>query len=328
MFMNYMDYTADQFMNLYTNGQTTRMRANFNPGGFRQNATYAVGVPIEGPAVVCASATYSVPALPPGLTVTWASSNTSGLTVTNGGVATRVGSFSGSVTLTATINTGCGNTVVTRLVQVGAGTVGGTYQYGGSTYQVNNPGNGISVSNSSPNIFINLTNSQGSAATYAWTVTGQSSSGATFSSSGNTASVYVSGGKYLNCQCVVSTTCGSSTVTFSCYNYSTGSWRVAAYPNPSSENLTVAVLPNPDKEGNATAQTGRTTKSSDTDFAESEILPVDHPVRLVNAYNQMVWQGKLTGGKVSFPTASIPNGLYYLKVEGKQTVTRPILIQH
>ncbi|MCB0580910.1 MAG: T9SS type A sorting domain-containing protein [Phaeodactylibacter sp.] len=35
MFQNYMDYSDDACMNLYTQGQKTRMRALFEPGGFR-----------------------------------------------------------------------------------------------------------------------------------------------------------------------------------------------------------------------------------------------------------------------------------------------------
>ncbi|HEX2533758.1 MAG TPA: M43 family zinc metalloprotease [Chitinophagaceae bacterium] len=35
MYMNYMDFTDDGCMNLFTNGQKDRMRAHFSPGGFR-----------------------------------------------------------------------------------------------------------------------------------------------------------------------------------------------------------------------------------------------------------------------------------------------------
>ena len=37
MFQNYMDYSDDGCMNLYTQGQKTRMRALFEPGGFRSS---------------------------------------------------------------------------------------------------------------------------------------------------------------------------------------------------------------------------------------------------------------------------------------------------
>ena len=39
MFMNYMDYTDDRFMNVFTNDQRTRMRAVFQNGGPRQSFT-------------------------------------------------------------------------------------------------------------------------------------------------------------------------------------------------------------------------------------------------------------------------------------------------
>jgi hypothetical protein len=43
MVQNYMDYTDDACMNLYTNGQKTRMQALFNPGGFRNSLLSSPG---------------------------------------------------------------------------------------------------------------------------------------------------------------------------------------------------------------------------------------------------------------------------------------------
>jgi hypothetical protein len=49
MVQNYMDYSDDACMNLYTNGQKTRMQALFAPGGFRESllSSAACGEPAE-----------------------------------------------------------------------------------------------------------------------------------------------------------------------------------------------------------------------------------------------------------------------------------------
>ncbi len=44
MYMNYMDFTGDACMNLFTKGQKARMRALFEPGGFRNTLLFSKGL--------------------------------------------------------------------------------------------------------------------------------------------------------------------------------------------------------------------------------------------------------------------------------------------
>src|SRR5690606_31423409 len=59
MFMNYMDYTDDACMNIYTQGQRNRMRAVLSPGGVRHSffITSPLGMSVTGPDRICTSAT-------------------------------------------------------------------------------------------------------------------------------------------------------------------------------------------------------------------------------------------------------------------------------
>lgn len=53
MFQNYMDYSDDACMNLFTDGQTSRMRALFGPGGFRASLLSSNGCGNGGGGPTC-----------------------------------------------------------------------------------------------------------------------------------------------------------------------------------------------------------------------------------------------------------------------------------
>ncbi len=53
MVQNYMDYSDDACMNLFTDGQRTRMRALFEPGGFRESLLSSGGCGNSGPVATC-----------------------------------------------------------------------------------------------------------------------------------------------------------------------------------------------------------------------------------------------------------------------------------
>lgn len=79
----------------------------------------ALGGPISGSDIVCSTSSFSLSGTAAG-SVSWSSSNAAILTMNSStGAASRVGSASGQVIITATISTSCGNAQLTKVVWVG-----------------------------------------------------------------------------------------------------------------------------------------------------------------------------------------------------------------
>jgi lysyl endopeptidase len=84
-----------------------------NTGAMTTNARLA-GLSITGPSLICSSGQFQATG-----SVTWSSSNSSGLSIDpNTGAATRVNNFNGSVTVTAT-PVGCSTPTITKNIWVG-----------------------------------------------------------------------------------------------------------------------------------------------------------------------------------------------------------------
>lgn len=123
---------------------------------------------------ICGSVVLVVDNVPAGSTLNWTSSNPSALDISSGGVATRQNNFNGQVTVTATINSGCGTLTLVKTVNVGLPTIsnvlvdnvlnpGPVAVNSGSTHYVqttssNDPSTySLSASTNSGNIVLNLT---------------------------------------------------------------------------------------------------------------------------------------------------------------------------
>lgn len=314
---NIMSYAPDNCRTVFSQQQVYAMKNTLNSSSARE--TGVAETTISGPAVVCGSASFNCSNVRAGYAVVnWSSSNPGIASINSSGVVTR--NSDGVVTLTASIANNGHTYFVSKDVYVGVPpALSGTYQYGTFVYAVNNPSTGIGVSNSTPNITINLQQSAPSIS-FVW-ATVSSGGSSSFSPNGPNASLYLAGGAYRNISCYPTNACGNGpTTTFNCYNYS-GGFRLVASPNPTSLDLTVTAT------DVLTEQEALDLLKSDRLLLTDDLKKVD--LVLYDKNGVVVAKGKFTDKKVKFNTQSVPNGTYYLHVgEGANVIKLQIMILH
>lgn len=125
---NYLKDAYCRFDNSWTGtgNNATRLSNWLDPFGFGNTTTTSISIShIAGSSFVCTTSSYSVANLQPGTSVvSWSSSNPVMMTINAAGTASRVGNANGQVTITATLNNGCGNFTRTKTVHVGKPIVG------------------------------------------------------------------------------------------------------------------------------------------------------------------------------------------------------------
>ncbi len=203
---------------------------------------------VTGPSPICTSGTFTLANPPAGTTVTWSSSNPSGLSINpTTGLATRQNNFNGQVTITATLNGACGATNFTKNVKVGNYVPIGT-----SSYNSNCSGNNFNVLNTNlsaactanTSIYFSYKITDPNYSNFVYTPVSVPS-GATWSFSGGTLNMTVTtppsqGSRSATIALSATGPCGPYNVNFTstAVNYSSF---FSMSPNPSQGNVTVSV---------------------------------------------------------------------------------------
>ncbi|MCE7063397.1 M4 family metallopeptidase [Dyadobacter sp. CY343] len=272
-----------------------------------ENAWKAVNVgtatqsSISGVDHLCPSSTYSVANLPQGSTVAWSSSNTGAVTINSSGLATRVGSFHGSVTLTATVSGGCGTLVLTKVISVGKPFT--------TNIAINAPNNCVGTSQ------LVVATMSGNPTSSTWSITSGNASNASLSDFGNgSASFYTNVPDCYGLTLNMSNSCGSASAgTSICIDNCSA--RYTVFPNPAKDQLLVQF-----------------------DHYESSASMPDQISLFSEKTQEAVYTIKSDGiyskvgsdGLFKIDVGSLPRGTYYLHVtyskNGEQTTDRTRIV--
>ena len=278
--------------------QITYVPAGYLPGN--SLSYYRRNTPVIAGNDVCAGVTFAVPNTPPGNSVAWSSSNTGGLSINSSGVATRVGSFDGYVTLTASFSGSCPHGPATKQVKVGSpsliktinGVAAGTTPVSaGNLYNLSASSNTIGSTTFSYNNYSGTGNmnidlySPSSANTQMYV----------YSSSTN-------GSRHVRVNATNS--CGSYYEDF--VFYLVGGSFMSVYPNPVQNEITIE------------AQAAET-------MIESIVLLSEQTGQIAKsaAVKDLKNGNKIQGNKILLNVADLPRGTYYLQLNTKEKSDQP-----
>lgn len=269
-------------------------------------AWYAVGVgsdyisslAISGAGSLCSSDTYSISSLPTGATVTWSASGSIGISGSNtANPVTVVKNFDGYGTLSAVINSSCGNySINPRSIYAGL-PVFPSYSTDPSPVCDNEP---FTFNPIIPD--------------------GQTVTSATGLSGGVEVALYEpTTGSYevpydvYRITLTIENSCGSAIVRklipkSDCFNLYT------VYPNPANSELSVQY-----SSENGNLETSQDLLSSSA-----------REVKLYDKQGNIMLSSIMQNNKVTFNTNTIPNGIYYLHIvtKDKKIIKRQVIIQH
>lgn len=279
--------------------QITYVPAEYLPGNplnyYRRNTPVIAGND------VCGGVTFSVPNTPPGNSVAWSSSNTGGLNInSSSGAATRVGSFDGYVTLTASFSGSCPHGPATKQVKVGSpsliktinGVVAGTTPVSaGNLYNLSASSNTIGSTTFSYNNYSG---------------TGNMTIDLYSPSSANT-QMYVhssSTNGSRNVRVNATNSCGSYYEDF--VFYLIGGSFMAVYPNPVQNEVTIE------------AQAVETMLESIVLFSEQT-----GQIAKVAVVEDLKYDNRLQRDKILLNVADLPRGTYYLQLVTKEKSDQP-----
>jgi len=300
---NILSSTADKVGGVNYNWDPNRPGHSRELGFGRLNANAALNSifpNINGLTLVCTSGSFTLQNQPPGTTVTWSSSSPSGLSINSTtGAATRQNNFNGQVTVTAMINSACGNTNFTRNVWVGVPVNVESIALG---FYTNQPFYVCPNTTYQFNAF-DFTNIPGT--TYNW----YTYNNHTIQSGQGTISTNIRTGNFVDETYIsvrAQNTCGGSSWTDALLNqdFTCGSgWGFSVSPNPSSDYIEL-----------------------NYNGAETDIL--NYEVGLYDWNGQVLYKERSNSKKLRIQTSSFKKGLIVLKiVSGNKSETQLIQIE-
>lgn len=301
MFMNYMDYTDNACMNIFTNGQKLRGRALFAAGGPRASfldnyfkvvqptATINCSGPVNLINPNCLPVSWSVVS-GPGKVIGTATNQVTVQATSTGSVVVRA--IAGNYTSEATVSVNF----------VGSPATNNTLIYPSGQRGVDPVSLCASCGYNFVIDFVPETLS------YTWVLP----SGFAFLSGRNTStpSIRTSSvdGTYI-LYCSANNLCTGSWARSLTINVSSGGGqqqRIAVYPNPASNSLTIESI-------------ASSISISDTEAVFS--------AKLVDQFNIEQCSGETKNGKINLDTRNVKSGLYYLQVKkGLELITQQIVI--
>jgi hypothetical protein len=265
------------------------------PGGCNLSGSQSVNAPfnyvINGPSLICSTGVFSVGTVPAGTSISWTSSNPSGLSINSStGLATRLNNFNGPITVTVNISNQCGAGSFSRNVWVGTPHI--------TNMRVNNqpvfPSQNVSLCPG--NHFLNVTPTGGDVGIATWTVPsgvphwiGNNTMDFTFPS--HMSSIAISARASNSCGQGANYNFFLTRQTWNCPS----SFAVVAYPNPTSDILNIEMMP------------------VTTDVSKED-APAIESATLLNSEGREMAKGYREGSKIVFDVRSLKKGVYFIHV--------------
>ncbi len=280
---------------------------------------------VNGSSCSNTSYTFSVPNLGAGITYNW--QIPSGATITSGAGTNQItltATNTGEVTVNITGN--CGEFVVLPGYIDHVGQL-----YYPNDFTVTGPASSSLCPNSSYSFGATANVNKGTPLTYTWLV-----QNATIVSGQGTSQIQIQTGSSSSSSVAVlllsiSNSCGtgSSSPVVNSYNTRCGSFAMKAYPNPADQQMTITAISIPQTATKSTASTDAVQMQASDELSENDIIiHINNNVKIYDSNNKPVWSGKFENGKVNIPVNKMQNGFYYVKIEGENSVTKRIFIQH
>lgn len=264
----------------------------------------AAGGPINGSSFLCSTGySYSVPFLN-GLSVTWnRSANINMVSQQGSNPCTFSANGNGNGWIEAVISTTCNNTVTLPRQTVWVGKPNIPTQSAPATIYMGQP------------YFISAS-AQG-AQSFTWTETGGHIQLVEETPGGTTSSMEINGYKLGQSRIYVkaNNTCWSSNTTYKTITVVNSLYNLALTPNPANSEVEVSLLP------------AEETYTGSTTIAGTE--NTTYTINVVSSFGNPVYTAKVIGQRFSFPTVSIPEGLYIVTVsDGITRYEGNLLVKH